>query len=222
MAKTSTITKALLGTAFALGAMTVANDANAQALQPRQCVSLAQFNQTLAAEGQRTLVIGDRVGIQNDQTVAAGARAVIFVNGVSSNADGSIGYLFEGDKPRGTLSTRVCISAVLENVRLFDARRTDIPRDAYLGGRFNEVVNRSAAEGSRPMVIADTVFGTGSARRNGSTMVLFGDVADREADVATLSRDGTPSLLATLQNADYTQAALDALNRRQVASLALR
>jgi hypothetical protein len=219
MAKNSKIAQALLGTAFALGAMGAANDANAQALQGRQCVSLAQFNQVLAAEGQRTLVMGERITVANDPSSSTGVRTSRRFNGISSSVDGKIGYQYEGDMPRGTPSTRICIGAVLTNVGLYDARRSEIPARAYLGGRFNQVVNNRAAEGNRPMIVADTVFGTGSTKRNGLPIVVFGDLADRSGSVSTLLPNGDPTSIVLLDNIDYTQTALERINSRQVASL---
>ncbi|MFN7388348.1 hypothetical protein [Brevundimonas sp.] len=215
MATTSKITQALLGPAFALGAMTVANDADAQALQGRQCVSLAEFNQTLAAEGQRTLVMGERITVANDPSSSTGVRTSRRFNGISSNAEGSIGYQYEGDMPRGMPSTRICIGAVLTNVGLYDARRTEIPARAYLGGRFNQVVDNRAAEGNRPMIIADTVFGSGTTRRNGLPIVVFGDLTDRLGSVSTLLPNGDPTSIVSLDNVDYTPAAIERISSQR-------
>ena len=220
MATSSFMRNAFISTLAAVGAMTAANDADAQALQGRQCVSLEQFNQTLAAEGQRTLVMGERITIADDPSSSTGVRTSRRFNGISSNADGSIGYQYEGDMPRGMPSTNICIRAVLTNVGLYDARSTEIPARAYLGGRFNQVVDNSAKDGSRPMIIADTVFGTGSARRNGLPIVVFGDLDARLGSVSTLLQNGSPVAIVSLDNIDYTPAALERINSpRQVASL---
>jgi hypothetical protein len=189
-----------------------ANDANAQAFQAGQCVSLQEFNTTIVAEGQRTLVIGERITVANDPSSSTGVRTSRRVNGISGSVDGGIGYQFEGDLPRGTPSTRVCIRAVLENVGLYDARRTEIPARAYLGGRFNFAVDASAREGERPMIIADTVFGPGSARRNGLPIVVFGDLAKRTGSVDTLLPNGDPTSIVLLDNVDYTPVALERIN----------
>jgi hypothetical protein len=220
MAKSSFMRNAFISTLATFGAMTAANDADAQALQGRQCVSLAEFNQTLAAEGQRTLVMGERITIADDPSSSTGVRTSRRFNGISSNADGSIGYQYEGDMPRGMPSTRICIGAVLTNVGLYDARRTEIPARAYLGGRFNQVVDNRAAEGNRPIIVADTVFGQGEARRNGLPIVVFGDLTDRVGSVSTLLPNGDPTSIVSLDNIDYTPVALELINSsRQVASL---
>jgi hypothetical protein len=219
MSKSSFMRNAFISTLAAVGAMTAANDASAQALQAGQCVSLQEFNTTIVAEGQRTLVIGERATIANDPTSTTGVRTSLRVNGVSGGLNGK-GYQFEGDMPRGTPSTRVCVRAVLENVELYDARLAEIPARAYLGGRFNLAVDASAREGERPMIIADTVFGQGSARRNGLPIVVFGDLAERTGSIDTLLPNGDPTSIVLLHNIDYTPAALERINSpRQVASL---
>ena len=220
MAKISKkLTGLVLGTAFAAMAGLAANDAGAQALQATQCVSLADFNAVLISEGQRTLVVGERIWVENDPTSPTGVKTGRKVNGVSANEDGSIGYQFEGDMPRGTPSNRVCIRAVLENVDLYDAKKTNIPARAYLGGRFNDVVDNSAADGDRPMVIADTVFGVGENKRNGLPIVVFGDLTEKTGSVDTMLADGTPTSVVILHNIDYTTAATERLKERQVATL---
>lgn len=219
MAKSSFMRNAFISTLATFGAMTAANDASAQALQAGQCVSLQEFNTTIVAEGQRTLVIGERVTVANDPSSPTGVRTSRRVNGVSGGLNGK-GYQFEGDMPRGTPSTRVCIRAALENVELYDARLAEIPARAYLGGRFNQVVDNRAAEGNRPMIVADTIFGQGSARRNGLPIVVFGDLTDRVGSVSTLLPNGDPTSIVSLDNIDYTPAALERINSpRQVASL---
>lgn len=220
MGQSSSLKKIFALGAASLGALTImgaANDAAAQSLQPRQCVSLQQFNETLIAEGQRTVIIGERTTIVNDPTSQGGVRTSLRVNGVSASADGRIGYQFEGDMPRGTPSQQVCIAAVLTNIEMGDARRGEILPRAYLGGPFNLVVNNAAQRGNYTMLVADTVFGTEGNRRYGRPIVVFGDMQDRNGSITTLTAEG-PTSLAALVNLDYTQAGIERLNARQTAS----
>jgi hypothetical protein len=159
--------------------------------------------------------MGERITVANDPSSSTGVRTSRRFNGISSNADGSIGYQYEGDMPRGMPSTRLCIGAVLTNVGLYDARRREIPARAYLGGRFNQVVDNRAAEGNRPMIIADTVFGSGTTRRNGLPIVVFGDLTDRLGSVSTLLPNGDPTSIVSLDNIDYTPVALERLSSSQ-------
>jgi hypothetical protein len=220
MAKTSKITQALLGTAFALGAMTATNDANAQALQGGQCYTRDVFNQTITNEGMRTLVVGNSTSTRADASSPTGARGVDFINGVAANLSNGQGYLFVGDQPRGTPSNQICVTVALEGTALYDINSTAIPRSAYLGGRFNDVVNRSAADGERPMVVANTVIGSGASRRNGLPVVVFGNPTDRTGVIATRTTDGQPTMLGVLHTLEYTPFAQERLasQGRQVAS----
>ena len=225
MAKSSSLKKAFAYGAAALGAISVmgaANDAAAQSLQTGQCVTRDVFNQTLAAEGMRTLILGNRTGIREDASSPTGARGVQFVNGVAANANGQ-GYLFEGDQPRGVNSSTVCVTA-LNGVSLYDISSTEIPRSAYLGGRFNFTVDSAAQRGDRPMIVANTVIGSGDARRYGLPVVVFGNASDRTGAITSMSTDGQPTLLAGLTSLDYTPAGqqrLAELRQPQVATLSL-
>ena len=98
-------------------------------------------------------------------------------------------------------------------VRRLDARQNYIPRDAYLGGTFNQVVDQNAALGTRPMVVADTVFPNGSGgTRLGRPIVLFGNMEVRGASLMTYTANGEPARLALMVDTDYTPAALERLN----------
>lgn len=202
----------------------VAFDAHAQSLQPGQCYPRATFNETLAAEGMRTLVVGNRFGIANAPESNIGVRGVNFINGVAANLENGQGYSFEGDKPRGIPATRICISAVLESTTLYNINNTAIPRAAYLGGAFDKVVETAAQRGDRPMVIANTVFREGERKRNGLPFVLFGNAARKGGAITSISADGVPALLGVLSELEYTEFAAAYLDTRekQVASLGLQ
>jgi hypothetical protein len=98
MAKTSKITQALLGTAFALGAMAHANDA--MALDAGQCGPRADMEAALRAEGQFPIVSGFR-------SIPSRPR-----NLFTSNTDRSLGYNIEGDQ------TQLCVRAKYTDIRL--------------------------------------------------------------------------------------------------------
>jgi hypothetical protein len=107
----------------------------------------------------------------------------------------------------------MCVGAKLTNVRLYDARQTAIPRDAYLGGTFNQVVDRNAALGTRPMVVADTVFSNDNGgTRLGRPIVLFGNMDIRGASLMTFTANREPAELALMVDTDYTPAAMERIN----------
>jgi hypothetical protein len=170
----------------------------------------------MRAEGQRTLVIGNRVAVNDTATRTEATR---FMNAISANDDGSVGYQFEGNRPRNEPSTEVCVRTRLTNVRVYDARRNAVPPDAYLGGRFNAIVDRNAAAGTRPMVVADTVFGNGPTERLGRPIVMFGNMEGRSGSLSTLLANGDPAMLVFTMETDYTPAALQRIGDTRVAAL---
>lgn len=174
----------------------------AHALETKQCLPMAEMNAALKTEGQRTLIIGDRVATNDAPERSSGVRFDRYVNTVTANSDGSVGYQLEGDLPKVQASTKVCVAAKLTNVKLYDINRESIPQAAFLGGGFDDVVRGNATKGVRPMMIADTDF----SGRKGLPMVMFGEVADRTASIATRLPNGKPQLLVLMADTDYTSA----------------
>ena len=182
-------------------------------LQPGQCLPMADMNAALRAEGQRTMIIGNRSAIEERDAAGNPTRLAERLETITSNADGSVGYNLAGDRPREEPSINVCVRAKLTNVRLFDASQPTIPRDAYLGGSFNTLVSDNAARGTRPMIVADTVFSNeNGGTRLGRPIVLFGNVEGRTASLVTYTANQEPARLAGLVSTDYTQAALERLD----------
>lgn len=185
----------------------------AQALEPKQCLSMAEMNAALRAEGQRTMIIGDRQALQNPTGKIEDADILRYVNTVTSNDDGSLGYQLEGDLPRAQASTNVCVRAKLTNVRLYDANRAAIPQAVFLGGKFDDVVRGHAVKGIRPMMIADTLHPTGNGNdRMGLPLVMFGNAARKTASLETKLSDGSPQFLMLMADTEYTAAGRARLN----------
>lgn len=201
-------------TAAVVGAGALMACANpAFALEPGQCLPMAEMNAALRAEGQRTMIIGNRSAVQERDAAGNVTAVVERAEVITSNADGSVGYNLGGNRPREEASTEMCVGAKLTNVRLYDARQTAIPRDAYLGGTFNQVVDRNAALGTRPMVVADTVFSNDNGgTRLGRPIVLFGNMEIRGASLMTFTANREPAELALMVDTDYTPAALERIN----------
>ena len=209
MTKNSKIAGIVLGSIFAATALTAANDA--MALDVGQCLPMAQMNQALIADGQRTLIIGDRVAINNSTASNTGLVVNRWVNTVTSNVDGSLGYQLEGDKPRAETSNQVCVAAKLTNIQLLDARANEVPKEAYLGGRFEQTINNAASAGFRPMLISDTVFNNGTINRNGLPIIVMGKLSERFGSISAYKPSGNLEMLVQYQNLDYTPVALQRL-----------
>ena len=201
-------------------AATMACATPAMAMDAKQCLPMAEMNAALKAEGQRTLIIGDRIASVG-RTGTTETRMVRAVNTVTSNADGSLGYQLEGNLPRAEASTRVCVAAKLTDIRLFDARNTNIPKSVYLGGDFNRSVDEAAQRGSRPMLMANTVFGSGATLRNGLPIVVFGNVTERAGLITAHMPNGEGQVLALMNEVEYTPVALERLNGTKLASLSI-
>lgn len=204
----------LLKSAFAAALIaTACVSASAQALEAKQCLPMAEMNAALKAEGQRTLVIGDREAIQNPTGKIKDAAVLRFVNTVTANSDGSLGYQLEGDLPRAQASHQVCVAAKLTNVRLFDARRPGVPQDALLGGKFDEALRANEKLGTRPMVMADTVHtGADGQNRMGLPIVLLANVEHKGGHMFTRLANGQPQFLMQMGDTEYTSAGLARLN----------
>lgn len=182
----------------------------AMALEVKQCLPMAEMNTALRAEGQRTMIIGDREALQNPTGKIADASILRFVNTVTSNQDGSVGYQLEGNLPRSEVSTTVCVRAKLTNVQLFDARRPSLPQAVLLGGEFEKAIRESADEkGTRPMVYADTVFKRADgSERVGLPMVIIGNIPHKTAFMVTRLANGKPTEMMQMADTEYTQAGL--------------
>lgn len=209
-------------TSFSLAAMgaALACATPAAALDAGQCLPIDQINQAMQAEGQRTVIISNRVALRGRET-ATGADIYTreWVNTVTSNADGSVGYQLEGDRPRTEASAQICVRAKLTNVRLFDARLPTVANDAMLGGRFDNWITAQASDGTRPMMVADTVFGSGPTLRYGRPLVVIGNLNDRFGAIATQGDNTGPEMLAQLRSVEYTSVGLERIGGRQVAAL---
>ena len=118
MAKTSKITKALLGTAFALGAMTAANDANAQALSTG-CHNADFVRATLQREGQFAVVNAVAPIPERPR------------NMFTTNGSGSLGYNIE--QGTGDVTGKLCVRARYTDIQLNGNINGPTPRWALIG-----------------------------------------------------------------------------------------
>jgi len=182
---------ALYMTAAAVGAL------QAKALEPFQCLSMEEMNAALKAEGQRTVFIGDRIGGPTDNRDEAG-NVRSWVVTVTSNTDGSRGYYLEGDRPRREVSTKVCVSARLSGVQLFDPRKRLFANPPLVAGDLTRYIFENAQAGREPFLLASDVTGLPPGRIPDSFMVL-GNEREQSAFVATWDGDSRMARsLATL------------------------
>lgn len=179
----------------------------AQALEPRQCLPMAEMNAALVAEGQRTLIIGNRIAFLDGPggRIEAGKN----VNTFTSNADGSVGYNLEGDKPMGEPSTRVCVAARFTNIVLYDARSPGTPPGALRGEPFDSHLRENEAVDYRPMLQADAVTRAATgAWQIANGMTLLGRTAGQGAWMTIVYPDGRFSDLMFMGDVSYTPTAI--------------
>lgn len=154
------------------------------------CYTTAEVNKAMKDLGQRTLIIGDRIGFGENQS---GVYSTGSVNRFTSNEDGSLGFNVEGNAPSNRPSTEWGIGAVLTDVRIYDRDRPVVPSVEAVG-KFNaQGIQKS---GDRLML---------SAKYNGNYMVVVarGDDPDVGSFLTANSQQKSAGL-AGLKNLDYT------------------
>jgi hypothetical protein len=94
----------------------------ANALDSGECAAPEAMTAKLKAEGQRTIATADRITVEKD----------LFAWVVTVNADRSVGYILQSDKPTGERGSKFCVWTRMANVRLFDARKTGLDPSVLL------------------------------------------------------------------------------------------
>ena len=185
----------------------------ALALEPKQCLSMSEINAALAAEGQRTLIIGNRRTIHDAPERPSGVQVINYATAITSNADGSLGYELGGDLPRAQASTGMCVAAKLTNIHLLDARIPGVRMTGILGAAFDAEMREKEKLGTRPMLMADTRHpGPDGKERPGAPMVVFGNMKGRSASVYAVPSDRKQEALMLMGDVDYTPEALRRLD----------
>lgn len=181
----------------------------AEALEPRQCLPMAEMNAALRAEGQRTIIIGDRTTLVDDRTRSGGARIDRWVNTFTSNADGSLGYNLEGDRPMREPSTQVCVRAKLTNIRLYNRQHADTPPEARRGGDFDLMLRQDATLGTRPMLQADSISTDAAGDvRQGLGITLMSNANSHAAWLLANYPRGVVRNMFEMRTTDYTEVGL--------------
>jgi hypothetical protein len=185
---------------------------SAQALELKECLSLDDMKVALKVDGQRSVVIGDRLAPRNAPGEIGGVTVIHYADIVTSNADGSLGYQIEGDLPRTQASTKMCVGARLTNIQLFDYQRPGTPEGAFLGGRFDEMLRANETLGTRPMVQADTLHPNDDGTwRLGLPMTILGNSKSHAGFMYTRMPDGEPQEMMIMGDTEFTPYALQRL-----------
>ena len=174
---------------------------------------MADMNAALKADGQRTLIAGNRSALRNAPELESGVTANLWVNTFTSNADGSLGYNLEGDKPLGQPLTTVCVAGKFTNIKLYDARKPGIRPETKRGAAFNKVMAEYEVNTTRPMLQADAIaIAPDGKTRIGNGITLFYNTRLHGAYLVVNYPDGTAADILMMTNTDYTPTALARLD----------
>ena len=173
---------------------------------------MAEMNAALRAEGQRTLIIGDRAALRNDTSRGSGVRVERWINTFTANDDGSIGYNLEGDRPSGEVSARVCVRAKLTHIRLYDARRPGTPAGARRGDNSTGCCATTRRWHKAHVAGGHDLNRRGRVGAAGLSVTLQGNVTGRSGMLMAHHPDGQARDMFMMENVAYTPAGLERLD----------
>ena len=101
-----------------------------------ECGTPEAMTAKMRAEGQRSIASAQRV--QQEGSGAITYKGMIF----TSNADQSVGYILQADKPVGEKANQVCISNRMQGVRFSDARKPTTPESVLLKASDNDAISK--------------------------------------------------------------------------------
>lgn len=105
--------------AMSLGMACIATAQEAKAMEDRTCMAFNEMVTALRAEGQQTIVQGDKAGLNS------GPKSLIIY---TSNADGTRGYEVGGDRrAEGVTPDQLCVRRTLANVQIHNVSERTIP-----------------------------------------------------------------------------------------------
>ncbi len=116
--------------AVALLALTIGR---AYALGVGECHSIADMTEKLKAEDQHSFLVALRPTKKGEGFVGEGTHKWVALLGmmITSNNDGSLGYILQTDKPFYANPSQSCVYARLSHIHFYDARASDNPPSVY-------------------------------------------------------------------------------------------
>jgi hypothetical protein len=194
--------------AFSLAAPSVASAEclpgvfNAQrGIKGADCYFTAEINKAMAAYGQKTRIVADRIAVADDATGQIITQAVH--NRWTSSDDGKIGFNLEGDGPTGAPLRTWSVRSIFQDVVIWDRNKRVDPSPEIVGASLAKGIKKSQ---DHLMLSA----------RNGPGYYV---VVARDKDISVGSflvandRDGAG--LAGLKNLDYAPGGREALAQNQ-------
>ena len=124
-----------LSALFLTSALAMGMTGQALAADIGECGTPEAMTAKMRAEGQRSIASAQRVQQDNG---AEGYKGVIF----TSNADQSVGYILNADKPVGEKANQVCISNRMQGIRFSDARNPNTPESVLLKASDTDAIKK--------------------------------------------------------------------------------
>ena len=111
---------------FLTSALAMGMTGQALAADIGECGTPEAMTAKMRAEGQRSIASAQRV--QQEGSGAITYKGMIF----TSNADQSVGYILQADKPVGERANQICINNRMQGIRFSDARKPNTPESVLL------------------------------------------------------------------------------------------
>ena len=184
-------------TAAAVFSSVAANGAHALDLEPGQCLPAAEMMSRLKAEGQKSVIVADRVWVDRNNQIA-GRKFNVF----TSNVDGSKGYNIEGNAPMGSPSSEFCLGSDYTDVSLYNSKGQTLPPSILPNSHLASAIQAGIARNHQsPMMVA---------HRNGAILVISGN-PDNKTNINGALLVGNndvnkkAGILNLFANVDYSQ-----------------
>ena len=162
--------------------------------------SPTEISAAMKAEGQKPLLIGDKI--------ASAANNPIQLFTSDKNGDG---YILEGNQPSTKASTSFCVALKVSDVRLYDARKSEIPASALRGGKLNDALQEGQRNGQGVFLQANAVNNNGQVT-NG-TVTVGGTYSDGGGILISAKNPTDIKVLAGYTGLKYSSEALAVLNK---------
>lgn len=209
--------------AIVLAAVATCSASAAHAIEEHTCLPFNDMVAALRAEGQHTIVQGDKVGLDK------GPRALVIYTG---SDDGSRGYEVGGHrKVEGQMPPELCIRRTLANVQFHNALERTVPaswrlphsltpeqvraeserRGLTRTADYNRSLDQGAGYGGYPILKASFVI---DGKVTGAFLDIRMDPSDGIGASATVAPTGFSWQTDTLANMGYGRFALDAFKQR--------
>jgi hypothetical protein len=147
----------------------VAGPADALSTDSDGCMTLAEFNEQLPAEGQGSVIVAESV---IPAKPSSPARSSLQVFTALKNGKVGKGYSFVADTPMGVRATKLCIAGEYNYARGLDVESASIPVGVAANSNLAKVIEFFIRDkGFNPMFIGE---------RNGAIVVVVGDPSKKD------------------------------------------